>query len=51
MTVLKNCKTHTRPRERRDLKRWTARLIRRQAKKDPENAPTRVRDVTRGWSD
>ena len=27
----------------------TARLLRRWAKREPENAPRRVRDVTRGW--
>lgn len=33
----------------RFLKRMTNKLLRRLGKKDPEDAPRRVRDVTRGW--
>ena len=38
-----------RNREKTYGKKSTARLLRRGAKRDPENAPGRVRDVTRGW--
>lgn len=31
------------------FKRYTNKLIRRLAKIDPQNAPRRIRDVTRGW--
>lgn len=31
------------------LKRQTSKLRRRMELRDPENAPTRLRDLTRGW--
>lgn len=34
---------------RKAVKSDTKRLIRRAGKRDPENAPRRVREVTRGW--
>lgn len=37
-------------RRRMFIKRLTNKLLRRRARLDPENAPGRVRDVTRGWS-
>jgi hypothetical protein len=36
---------------RRGLKKKAKRIIRRAAKSDPENAPTKLRHVTRGWSE
>lgn len=51
MTVEKNCKRYTGPAYRRYLKRRASRLLRRLGKANPECAATRVRDVTRGWSD
>ena len=31
------------------LKKSTNRLIRRKAKQDPENAPRKIREITRGY--
>lgn len=38
------------PGARRHLKRQVKRARRRSEKADPENAPTRIKDHTRGWS-
>lgn len=51
MKVEKNCKIHTRPKERKWLKRLSSRLMRRLAKLLMEDAPTKLRHITRGWSD
>ena len=50
-TVEKLCKLYTGANHRRYMKRKTRRLRRRAEKRDPENAPTRLREMTRGWSD
>lgn len=42
---------HASLRERRDAKREARRARRRIERLDPENAPTRMREVTRGWAD
>ena len=47
----KICKTNTGPIWRRYLKRMLRRARRRSEKRDPENAPVRLRELTRGWSD
>jgi hypothetical protein len=46
----KICKRYTGPRERRWLKRQTARARRRSEKPDPEDGATRLRELTHGWS-
>lgn len=47
----KRCRQHTSSKEARYLKRMLARARRRDEKKNPGNAGTRIRDYTRGWSD
>lgn len=47
----KNCKRYTGRKERHWCKRMAKRARRRQERVDPENAATRLRDLTRGWSD
>lgn len=49
--VEKNCKQYTSPNERRHIKRKTRRIRRRAEKRDPENAPTKLKHMTLGWSD
>jgi hypothetical protein len=39
------------PKVRRQKKRDLRRARRREERRDPENAGTRLRDYTRGWSD
>lgn len=50
-TAERICKRHTGPAERRHLKRKLRRARRRAERRDPEAAPTRIRELTRGWSD
>lgn len=47
----KNCKRYTGRKERRRCKRMAKRMRRRQEREDPERAATRLRDLTRGWSE
>lgn len=45
------CKLHDGPAERRYQKRKLRRARRRDERRDPEMAGTRIRDYTRGWTD
>lgn len=47
----KICRNNMSRKDRRWAKRCTHRLIRIAVRRDPENAPEKLRHVTRGWSD
>jgi hypothetical protein len=51
MKVEKNCKQYTSRNYRKFLKKQAARLMRRLAKLLLDDAPTKLRQITRGWSD
>lgn len=46
---IRGSRPHITPGERRYQKRKATRAIRRAAKRDPEGAPTKLRQVLRGW--
>jgi hypothetical protein len=51
MTIIeKICRGESSPIVRKMKKKAATRKIRRAAKKDPENAVTKIREVTRGWT-
>lgn len=47
---LKTCQGFTSPLARKRLKRMARRLRRRAEKRDLESAPTRIRELVRGWA-